>query len=89
MWDIVYDTNNIVYDYGTITREDFEGQQDMIKVVKPDGYVYYIGAYDRQYWVIKPNVDNIPQDFMACEYIYNDGVWTKITPPPVSGSTQN
>ena len=86
-WDIVLDTNYLVWDYGTITRVDYEGETDLIKVIKPNGYVYYIGNDDRAFWSIIPNIDDIPEQFMPAEYTYIDGVWDEVNPPPITGST--
>ena len=90
-WDIVYDTRNVVYDYGTITRTDHEGLQNVIKIIREDGYVWYIGVEDRDLWTILPNIDNVPADFITEQYIYDNGVWIKIPQPtpPITGSTDN
>lgn len=91
VWDIVKDTNDIVIDYGKITRVDEQGETDLIKVIKTDGYVYYIGTADRQYWSIIPNVDNIPEDFVSKGYYYVGNEWLKrdIPQPPITGTTEN
>lgn len=91
VWDIVKDTNDIVIDYGTITRVDEQGEIDLIKVVKHDGYVYYIGTPDRQYWAIVPNVDDVPEDFVSKGYYYVGNEWLKrdIPIPTPTGTTEN
>lgn len=90
-WDIVKDTQDIVYDYGTITREDYQGESDIIKIVRPDGYTWYIGTPDRAYWDIVPNVDDIPADFVSKGYYYVGNEWLKrdIPVPPITGDTEN
>ena len=90
-WDIVYDTENVVYDYGTITRVDRDNRQGVIQVVKPNGYTWFIDVEDRDLWTILSNIDNVPADFETEQYTYDNGVWTKIpTPGPTpSGSTEN
>jgi len=90
-WDIVKDTNDIVYDYGTITRVDHEGESDIIKVVQESGYVYYIGVPDRAYWDIVPNINDVPEDFVPKGYYYVGNEWLKrdIPTPTPSGSTEN
>lgn len=90
-WDIVYDTRNVVYDYGTITRVNHEGMENVIKIVREDGYVWYIGVEDRDSWTILPNIDDVPADFWPETYIYDNGVWIKIPQPtpPITGMTDN
>lgn len=90
-WDIVYDTRNVVYDYGTITRVNHEGQDNVIKIIREDGYVWYIGVEDRDLWTILHNIDNVPADFWPETYTYDNGVWTKLPQPsPLpTGYTEN
>jgi len=88
MIDIVKDTKDIVQDAGQIKRVDFEGETDLIRIIREDGYTYYIGTADRDYWDIV-RVDNLPDDFMPGNYYYVGNEWLKRDIPSPSGSTEN
>ena len=75
MWDIVIDTNNVVFDYGTIERVNKDGEINLIKITRPDGYIWYVGTSDRDLWEIVKDVLDIPEDFTQGKYLYVDGEW--------------
>lgn len=88
MIDIVIDTENIVEDSGVITRVDYQGINNVIKVIRTDGYTYYIATPDRDLYQIL-SVDDLPEDFTPYGYFYIDGEWIKRYVPTPTGDTQN
>ena len=66
---IVKDTNSVVIDYSeVIERVDAQGESNLIKVNKGNGF-YYIGSVDRdQYEII--DVPSVPDDFVSGKYKY-------------------
>jgi hypothetical protein len=88
MIDIVIDTENIVEDSGVITRVDYQGISNVIKVIRTDGYTYYIATPDRDLYQILL-VDNLPEDYEPDGYYYIDGEWIKRDIPSPTGDTEN
>jgi len=88
-YDILIDPESVVWDYGTITLEIVDGEHDLFKVIRPDGYLYYIEINDGDNWSVLSNISNIPSDFTYRNYTYINGVWSKLPEPPTTGSTEN
>jgi hypothetical protein len=86
MIDILVDIEKIVDDAGLITRVEYEGLPDVIKVIQQTGYVYYVATPDRDdYEIIL--VDELPEDWQQYEYYYINGEFIKRFIP--TGSTEN
>lgn len=88
--EIVLDTQDLCWDFGTITRVNREGEVDEIKVVRTDGYTYYIATPDRDQWQILDGFSesDLPADWTPSGYYYINSEWVK-NEPPVTGDTQN
>jgi len=90
--EILLDTTDLCWDFGTITREDHEGEQDVIKVVRTDGYTYYIATEDRDAWDILDGFteSDLPTDWAPNLYYYYvlGNEWVKKN-PPITGDTEN
>ena len=90
--EIVLDTNDLCWDFGTITRVSHEGQDDIIKVVRTNGYTYYIGTEDRDAWAIISGMteSDLPSDWTPTGYYYYplNNEWVK-NQQPITGDTES
>jgi len=88
--EIVLDTQDLCWDFGTITREVREGK-DEIKVVRTDGFTYYIATPDVQYWDIMPGFSegDLPLDWKPAGYFYINSEWIPNSDPSPTGMTYN
>jgi hypothetical protein len=81
------DTNYLVFDLGTIIEwVEYEGMNNVIKIEKIDGLIYYIATPDREKFGIMI-VEDYPSDLSNNNYYFNNNIWTKV--PPISGDTIN
>lgn len=89
--EIVLDTQDLCWDFGTIVRIIDVDDNNEIKVTRPDGFTYYIGTPDVLSWDILDGFSesDLPLDWKPAGYYYINSEWIPNVDPSPTGMTYN